>query len=138
MKIKKFNELFGASSITSSIKSDIKQAKLTRLISAAIGDIYKKQDCVALYNEKVEKFNNICDGIDYILDNVKSNSKKDYPIVEASRYLTFSVSDIAKDYGFEEAYIAFPENPKKKDNNFLLLISDTKYISKLKKFQYKK
>lgn len=132
MKIKKFNELFNASRITSALKKDLSDSMLTNFI----GDLQKKStvSVTGEYNQKEEKFDNILDAVDYILDSFRSDShKRNFKMVDIGKYTITNIKNVGNDYGFESAYIGLS---KDSDYNFEILISDKRYIGRLKRLFY--
>jgi len=129
--IKKFNEMFKPRK-ASKDTIDI----LNPLLKKAVGDIYEKKNCAATHNNNTEVCDSISDAVDYILESIKFGDKIKYKIVDLDTYLTLDVSPLAKDYGFNGAYIVLPSIPKK-DSKMELLVSDDKYISGIKSKFYK-
>ena len=106
--IKKFNELFRAGKRTREF-IDL----LNPLIDRAVGDIYIKKDCIAIYDDKTAEIcQSIADGIDFLLENVRNNKKKKYQIVDLNKCLKVNVSKYTK---------------------MELAIADNRYISGVKK-----
>ena len=133
MKIKKFNELFSASKVASALTKDLADHRLTNFI----GDIRRKITKVSVvgnYNGKEEKFNSILAAVDYVLDSFRSDSKRKFKTVDISKYAIAEIEGMGKDYGFESAYIGLSKDSESLD--FEILISDKRYIGKLKKLLY--
>lgn len=133
MKIKKFNELFNGGKIASALKKDLADYKLSHFI----GDIRKKVTSVSIvgyYNGKEEKFDNILEAVDYVLDSFRSDSNREFKTVDISKYAVAEIEDMGKDYGFESAYIGLSKEENSLD--FEILISDKRYIGKLKRLFY--
>jgi hypothetical protein len=133
MKIKKFNELFNGGKITLALKKDLSDGRLTHFF----GDIQKKLAnvfVIGCYNKKEERFDSVSEAIDYVLDNFRSDSHKKPKTVDISEYAITKIEDLGKDYGFESAYIGLSKDSD--SLNFEILISDKRYISRLKKIFY--
>lgn len=133
MKIKKFNELFNGGKIANALKKDIADARL----NSFIGDIRKKLTnvfVVGYYNGKEEKFDNILEAVDYVLDSFRSDSNREFKTVDTSKYAISEIKDMGKDYGFESAYIGMSKDTESLD--FEILISDKRYIGKMKRLFY--
>ena len=89
---------------------------------------------IGCYNKKEERFDSVSEAIDYVLDSFRSDSHKKLKTVDISKYAIAEIEGLGKDYGFESAYIGLSKDSDSLD--FEILISDKRYISRLKKIFY--
>lgn len=131
MRIHKYNELFNAGNVSASLQRDLKEITLKRFF----GD-FKVGKWISIYKNSEESFESSFDAIDFVLDSFRSDDKKSLKVVNGENYILVNIGEISKDYGFSKSYVGIKEEDKIEGKEFEILISDDRYINKIKRIYY--
>ncbi len=131
MKNLKTYELFGGSSITSSLISDIRNLRFDQYLNTK--KLGYNLPCKAFYKERYEECDDIISGIDYILSEYRLDSDKRNVIVDLNKYTIKDLKNFAEEYSMNNCFIGSDD---KNFNILYLFTTDEKYINRFKKLLY--